>query len=205
MATSSFLGNKYWVLRHGKSIPNEMGLIVSSMENGTLEEYSLAPEGVNQAQLAGELFQKVDSNKGMSYGNKEVVEDLHERFFGPSLELSSHDMVCNAFKELKYSVIWALDEKNSFVKPEGGESVSDVVSRLTKALITIESAFQGCTILVVSHGDPLQILQTILHAAKEHDGPSCDLASRIEAVKVPSVLSQHRKYALLTGELRAVI
>ncbi|KAE9448655.1 hypothetical protein C3L33_19452, partial [Rhododendron williamsianum] len=223
MATPSFLGNRYWVLRHGKSIPNEMGLIVSSMENGTLEEYKLASEGVNQAQLAGELFQKVYSIKGLSYGNKEVVEDLRERFFGPSLELSSHDMVCNPFKELKncvsiwvlypdvvlfheqYSVIWALDEKYPFEKPEGGESVSDVVSRLTKALITIESAFQGCTILVVSHGDPLQILQTILHAAKEHDGPNCDLASRIEAVKVPSVLSQHRKYALLTGELRAVI
>lgn len=43
----------------------------------------------------------------------------------------------------QYSVIWALDEKDPFVKPEGGESVSDVVSRLTKALITIESAFQG--------------------------------------------------------------
>ncbi|XP_058213839.1 uncharacterized protein LOC131325541 isoform X1 [Rhododendron vialii] len=226
MATSSFLGNRYWVLRHGKSIPNEMGLIVSSMENGTLEEYSLAPEGVNQAQLAGELFQKELMEKKILIENVricyspfsrtshtakvvasvldipfdgpqcKVVEDLRERFFGPSLELSSHDM---------YSVIWALDEKYPFVKPEGGESVSDVVSRLTKALITIESAFQGCTILVVSHGDPLQILQTILHAAKEHDGPNCELASRIEEVKVPSVLSQHRKYALLTGELRAVI
>lgn len=30
-ASASFLRNKYWVLRHGKSIPNERGLIVSSM------------------------------------------------------------------------------------------------------------------------------------------------------------------------------
>lgn len=43
----------------------------------------------------------------------------------------------------QYSVIWALDEKYPFEKPEGGESVLDVVSRLTKALITIESGFQG--------------------------------------------------------------
>ncbi|KAL6965172.1 hypothetical protein U1Q18_036225 [Sarracenia purpurea var. burkii] len=126
-----------------------------------------------------------------------VVEDLRERFFGSSFELSSHD---------KYLEIWALDEKDPFMKPEGGESVSDVVSRLTNALITIEQEFQGCTILVVSHGDPLQILQTVLHAAKEYSGPSGDdLASRIQAVKVPSVLSRHRKYALLTGELRAVV
>lgn len=31
----------------------------SSQENGTRPEYELASEGVNQAQLAGELFQKV--------------------------------------------------------------------------------------------------------------------------------------------------
>lgn len=31
MATASFLGNRYWILRHGKSIPNEKGLIVSSI------------------------------------------------------------------------------------------------------------------------------------------------------------------------------
>lgn len=31
MATTPFLRNKYWVLRHGKSIPNEKGVIVSSL------------------------------------------------------------------------------------------------------------------------------------------------------------------------------
>ncbi|CAL5377931.1 unnamed protein product [Camellia sinensis] len=227
MARPSFLGNKYWVLRHGKSIPNEKGLIVSSMENGTLEEYKLAPEGVNQALLAGELFQKELEENKIPLENVRIcyspfsrtrhtakvvasvlnipfegpqckmIEDLRERFFGPSFELTSHD---------KYSEIWALDAKDPFMKPEGGESVSDVVSRLTSALITIESEFRGCTILVVSHGDPLQILQTILNATKEHTGPNVDdFASRIQAVKVPSVLSLHRKFSLLTGELRAVI
>uniref|UniRef100_A0A5B7C1K9 Uncharacterized protein n=1 Tax=Davidia involucrata TaxID=16924 RepID=A0A5B7C1K9_DAVIN len=227
MAMSSFLRNRYWVLRHGKSIPNERGLIVSSMENGTLEDYKLASEGVNQARLAGESFQKELKENNIPFENVricyspfsrtshtaevvasvlnlpfegpqcKVVQDLRERFFGPSFELMSHD---------KYSEIWALDEKDPFMQPEGGESVADVVSRLTSALVTIESEFQGCAILVVSHGDPLQILQTILNAAKEHTGPSGnDLSSRMLAVKVPSVLSQHQRFALLTGELRAVI
>ncbi|CDP22053.1 unnamed protein product [Coffea canephora] len=59
-ATTSSLAlrNRYWVLRHGKSIPNAKGLIVSSPENGILEEYRLAPEGVDQARLAGRSFQK---------------------------------------------------------------------------------------------------------------------------------------------------
>ncbi|KAA8535931.1 hypothetical protein F0562_028409 [Nyssa sinensis] len=153
MAMSPFVRNRYWVLRHGKSIPNERGLIVSSMENGTLEEYKLASEGVNQAQLAGESFQKELKENNIPIENVricyspfsrtchtaevvasvlnlpfegpqcKVVEDLRERFFGPSFELMSHD---------KYQEIWALDEKDPFMQPEGGESVADVVSRLTK-------------------------------------------------------------------------
>ena len=81
MERSLCLRDKYWVLRHGKSIPNEKGLIVSFIvllhiflrilclfisqleifyqENGIKEEYQLADEGVIQVQLAGELFLKV--------------------------------------------------------------------------------------------------------------------------------------------------
>ncbi|KAK2432051.1 hypothetical protein QL285_030200 [Trifolium repens] len=159
----------------GKSIPNERGLIVSSLENGIRSEYQLAPDGVNQAQLA----------------------DLRERYFGPSFELLSHD---------KYTEIWAIDEKDLFVGPEGGESVKDVASRLAKSMAVMESEFEGCAILVVSHGDPLQILQTILHAATKHKEPaSDDLASILSAVQVAPILSQHRQYALNTGELRRVI
>lgn len=227
MGGGSFLQNKYWVLRHGKSIPNEKGIIVSSMDNGVLDEYKLASEGINQAQLAGEMFVKelkendlsikdvricyspfsrtrhtaevVASILGLPFEGPQckAVKDLHERYFGPSFELMSHD---------KYADIWALDEKDPFERTEGGESVADVVSRLANALLTIETEFQGCAVLVVSHGDPLQILQTILNAAKDDEGSnSNDLTSRIQAVKVPSIISQHRKFALLTGELRAVM
>ncbi|OMO79981.1 Histidine phosphatase superfamily, clade-1 [Corchorus capsularis] len=227
MGKSSFLRNKYWVLRHGKSIPNEKGLIVSSLENGIRSEYQLASEGVEQARLAGELFLKELKENNIPLENVricyspfartrhtaevaasvlnipfegpqcQVIDDLRERYFGPTFELLSHD---------KYPEIWAMDENNPFTKPEGGESVDDVASRLTSAMATIESEYQGSVILVVSHGDPLQILQTILNAASEQTESSCsDLALKIKAVRTPSILSQHRKFALLTGELRAVL
>ncbi|KAL0356511.1 UNVERIFIED_CONTAM: hypothetical protein Scaly_1336800 [Sesamum calycinum] len=136
-----------------------------------------------------------------------VIPDIRERFFGPSFELKSHD---------KYPEIWAMDEKDPFMQPEGGESVDDVVTRLTKALAIMESEFQDNSLkslsigaqffLIVSHGDPLQILQTILSAAKEQaTSPANDLMSRIQAIRVPSVLSQHRKFALNTGELRQLV
>ncbi|KAK0582320.1 hypothetical protein LWI29_024143 [Acer saccharum] len=223
--TTSFLQNRYWILRHGKSIPNEKGLIVSSLENGTRPEYQLAPDGVNQAQLAGELFLKELNQNNIAIENVricyspfsrtthtakvvasvlnlpfdgpqcKVMEDLRERYFGPTFELMSHE---------KYPEIWALDEKDPFIPPEGGESVNDVASRLAVAMATMESEFQGCSILVVSHGDPLQILQTILNATKQVNGCE-EFSSRIQAVRVPTILSQHRKFALETGELRRVI
>ncbi|KAI5647714.1 hypothetical protein M9H77_33719 [Catharanthus roseus] len=228
MGSRPWLKNKYWVLRHGKSIPNEKGLIVSSLENGVLEEYKLASDGVDQARLAGEAFRRVlqENNKMLenvricyspfsrtSHTAKvvasvldlpfdgpqcKVIPELRERFFGPSYELLSHD---------KYPEIWALDEKDPFLPPEGGESVADVVSRLTKALVDMESEFHDCTVLIVSHGDPLQILQTILKAANElaTEPDKDNLESRLEAVKVRSVLSRHRDCALLTGELRSAV
>ncbi|KAJ9190656.1 hypothetical protein P3X46_001836 [Hevea brasiliensis] len=125
------------------------------------------------------------------------MEDLRERYFGPSFELMSHD---------KYPEIWALDEKDPFMQPAGGESANDVANRLASAMASMELEFQGCAVLIVSHGDPLQILQTILSAVKQHNGSTCDdLSSMVQAVKIPSILSQHRKFALLTGELRQII
>ncbi|EYU38025.1 hypothetical protein ABFS82_02G001600 [Erythranthe guttata] len=224
----AFLKNRYWILRHGKSIPNQCGLIVSSLENGILEEYQLASDGVHQARLAGQSFLKDLKENEIDIKNVRIcyspfsrtthtakvvasvldipfegpqckaIEDIRERFFGPSFELKSHD---------KYHEIWSLDEKDPFMQPSGGESVADVVTRLTRALTVMESEFEGCTLLVVSHGDPLQILQTVLNAAKEQ-GQQTDengLISRMEAVKVPDVLSQHRKFALNTGELRQLV
>ncbi|KAH7569896.1 hypothetical protein JRO89_XS05G0015100 [Xanthoceras sorbifolium] len=73
-----------------------------------------------------------------------VMEDLRECYFGPTFELMSHD---------KYPEIWALDEKDPLMGLEGGESVNGVASRLAVAMATMESEFQGCSILVVSHGE----------------------------------------------------
>lgn len=44
---------------------------------------------------------------------------------------------------LQYSEIWDLDAKDPFLPPEGGESVADVVTRLTSALALMESEFEG--------------------------------------------------------------
>ncbi|KAB1207830.1 hypothetical protein CJ030_MR7G024819 [Morella rubra] len=254
METTSLVRNRYWVLRHGMSVSNERGLIVSSMENGRRAEFQLVAEGVKQAKLAGELFLKALMENNIPLENVRIcyspfsrtthtakviasrlnlpfdgpqckcfawallmvelaaargrsldfagqaMEDLKERFLGPSLELKSHD---------EHPEIRALDAiaTDPFMGPEGGESIDDVASRVTNAMTAMESEFQGCAVLIVSHGGPLQVLQSILNAVKQHPASSSDgdLASKLQVVRVPSILSQHRKFALLMGELRPLI
>jgi hypothetical protein len=43
----------------------------------------------------------------------------------------------------QYAEIWAIDEKDPLVGPEGGESVKDVASRLAKSMAVMESEFEG--------------------------------------------------------------
>lgn len=48
----------------------------------------------------------------------------------------------NMYKQ--YPEIWTLYEKDPFTRTEeGGESVDNVASRLTRALATMEAQFQG--------------------------------------------------------------
>lgn len=54
---------------------------------------------------------------------------------GNTLIFSCHDK--------QYADIWDIDEKDPLVGPEGGESVKDVACRLTRAMTTMESEFEG--------------------------------------------------------------
>ncbi|RCV32693.1 hypothetical protein SEVIR_7G007100v4 [Setaria viridis] len=222
----AILRNRYWIVRHGRSVPNERGLIVSSLENGTKPEFGLAPQGFEQARAAGEQLRKeleemgvpVDSVKiryspfsrttetaravagvlGIPFEGPscEAVMGLCERYFGPSYELLSHD---------KYAEVWAVDEAHPYMAPEGGESVADVANRLSAVLSSTESEFHSSAILIVSHGDPLQIFQAVLSAAKENSSFLDVSDLKVKGTTLASVLSQHRKFALATGELRRVV
>ncbi|KAK3412828.1 hypothetical protein EUGRSUZ_I01511 [Eucalyptus grandis] len=203
-AAAAGLRNRYWVLRHGKSIPNERGLIVSSLENGTLPEYALASDGVDQARMAGELFLQALKENDIPLENVRICYSPFARTSHTARVVASVLNIPFEGPQCKYTEIWALDEKDPFQKPEGGECVDDVASRLAKAMVDIETDFQGCAVLIVSHGDPLQILQTIVSAAKIGNSNINEFSSSIQATRTFAVLSQHRKFALLTGELRAL-
>ncbi|CAI7771926.1 unnamed protein product [Closterium sp. NIES-54] len=60
------LRNRYVLLRHGRSLANERGLIVSSLVNGVAADYGLAAEGRQQAQRAGRQLKELLEQRGVA-------------------------------------------------------------------------------------------------------------------------------------------
>lgn len=165
------LRNLYYALRHGRSVANDEGLIVSHPDQG-LTGYGLSEEGRQEvASSVAEAMQRglldkttliVTSDfararesaeiaaRMLGAGDIIVTPRLRERFFGKWEKQHNSN----------YRYVWeqdALDDANRY---DGVESTSEVLARTTSLVRDLEKDYSGRTILLVSHGDPLQILQT---------------------------------------------
>jgi broad specificity phosphatase PhoE len=114
-----------------------------------LEGLSISPDCVSiyaspfsrTTQTAQAVADVLESSLGTK-PSIQLMEELRERYFGPSLELQSHE---------HYAEIWAIDALDPMVGPEGGESVADVAHRVSQAILSIESELEGYMILVVHY------------------------------------------------------
>jgi broad specificity phosphatase PhoE len=59
-----------------------------------------------------------------------------------------------------YQKVWDIDKSDPEHKEQNVESANDVQKRTTELVADIENEYSGKNILLVSHGDALQILQT---------------------------------------------
>lgn len=158
-------------LRHGRSLANDAGIIVSRGRRA-LEWAELTPEGRDQAERAARsaslgpdtLVLTSDYARALQtarivariWGCGEPVADarLRERDFG-SLEEGPDTM---------YDVVWAADAAGKGL-PDGVESAEDVAAR-TRSVVEEALALPGARdIVLVAHGDVLQITQTWLAGA----------------------------------------
>lgn len=169
------LRNRYFALRHGTSLANEKRIIVSHPENG-VTNWGLSPRGMEEcrrvlapARLTAFGFGRhttvvYTSDFRRAYQTAEIfceqndldlpITDarLRERHFG-RLEGRSVDA---------YALVWARDAGDDNHRFEGCESIVQLASRLQALLADLEASWQARSIVLVSHGDPLQVLQAIL-------------------------------------------
>ena len=154
-------------MRHGQSKANVAGIIVSRIENDRRGDYGLSELGRTQAlkaaQASGLPRDTVVCSSDFSRARQtaEIVrahlnapeinrtEALRERCFG-GWEGTATD---------NYDRVWAADETDSSRVYSGVEPTTAVLDRTTALIVDLERRYSGRHILLVSHGDTLQILR----------------------------------------------
>ncbi|MEL7965974.1 histidine phosphatase family protein [Vreelandella neptunia] len=160
--------NRYLLMRHGHSQANQQGVIVSSPERG-IESFGLSEHGEQQlAQLVAGWQWPVPTRVVHSdfLRTRQTAAHVAARFgLVPSVDTRLRE---RNFGELEgqgddhYPSVWALDAEDAEHRHYQVEALSGVASRMQAVIAEWEQQVSGETILLVSHGDPLQILLTAL-------------------------------------------
>jgi len=161
------LANRFSVMRHGQSKANVAGRIVSFIENDRQGDFGLSPLGCEQALTAARQCALPPdtvicaSDFARARQTAEIVREhlgargvvieraLRERRFG----------IWEGCSTDNYAQVWAADAIDADVAPGDVEPAAAVLDRTTALIVDLERRYSGRHILLVSHGDPLQILQ----------------------------------------------
>jgi probable phosphoglycerate mutase len=159
--------NTFSIMRHGQSKANVASVIVSRIETDRKGDYGLSELGriqaLEAAQACGLPADTVicSSDFARARQTAEIVraylgapevtlaEALRERSFGE----------WDGSATGNYARVWAADETDPGQAGRGVEPVAAVLDRTTAFIVDLERRYSGCHILLVSHGDTLQILQ----------------------------------------------
>jgi len=159
-------------MRHGESVPNVRGVILSHLEEGKKEENTLTKNGEEQARASAReakahglldedtiIYSSPFSRcrktaeiarEVLGVPDGIVFDDrLRERWFG------NWEGTGNA----NYKKVWDSDARDANHHNDNAESTAEVTARVSDLIHDLEETYSGRKILLVSHGDALQILQ----------------------------------------------
>jgi glucosyl-3-phosphoglycerate phosphatase len=169
------LANSYIVMRHGQSKANLRGIIVSRIETDASADYGLTELGreqVRAAALTSSRTAGAPPSAPLSAGALILSSDFARAAQTAQImraHLAAPDVVIAAALRERcfgdwegtptenYRIVWAADEAG---RANGGvEPAPAVLDRVTALIADLERQHSGRDILLVSHGDTLQILQ----------------------------------------------
>ncbi|HEX9042126.1 MAG TPA: histidine phosphatase family protein [Trebonia sp.] len=163
------LANRYHAMRHGESKANVSGIIVSRIETDRGGDYGLSERGRRQAEAAARdcglpadtLICSSDFARA-----RQTAEIVRARLGAPPVVVAAA-LRERCFGDLEgtatvnYARVWAADEAGTAPAGPGpgAEPATAVLDRVTGLVADLEGRYAGRDILLVSHGDTLQILQ----------------------------------------------
>ncbi len=164
------LHNRYYALRHGQSLANVQSVIVSHPTIGT-DAFGLSEHGKEQVLAILEDL-PADFDEGLKIVSSDFLraretaaiiaaglattdpislnEKLRERFFGQ----------LDGQPDSRYGEVWLADALDPTHCSFDVESAESVVSRAVSLVLELESRYRRQVVLLVAHGDVLQLLQT---------------------------------------------
>jgi len=170
------LANRYHAMRHGQGKANVAGIIVSGIETDRRGDWGLSDLGREQVSAAAEAcglpVDTVICSSDFSRA-RQTAEIVRARLGAPPVVVAAA-LRERCFGDLEgtgtgnYARVWAADEAGGGDGGDAGggdagagiERAAAVLDRTTALVADLERRYAGRDILLVSHGDPLQILQT---------------------------------------------
>lgn len=152
-------------MRHGQSKANAAKLIVGRLDTDASGDYGLTGLGREQALTAAVNSGLPDST--LTYSSplsraRETAEIVREHLKAPEITIadSLRERDFGAWEgtsTANYEKVWADDEAGR--TQHGVEPVAAVLDRTTALVVALEAEHKNKTVLLVAHGDILQILQ----------------------------------------------
>lgn len=166
------LNNSYFLLRHGQSEANVQGIIISEPGVGT-KRYGLSEVGREQVRASARLM------RGLIDGCHILSSDFlraQQSAEIAAVELDALSLVATPFlrerhfgqlegaDDTQYPLVWEADKNDASHQLYRVEPARNVRDRALQAVALAERQWQGVQVLLVAHGDVLQLLQTAFEA-----------------------------------------
>jgi len=193
------LKNRYFLLRHGKTIhqAEKKDIIYNYPDDNPA--CVLLEQGIKEVQLAGEILKgkNIDlifsSNILRTRQTVKIVAelinyDLEKIVYDKRLRDINWGIFGGKFKEKA----WAYYNNDMMKKFEQGvpqgESWNQCKERMVEVLEEIEDNFENKNVLIVSHGDPLWLLEGYMRGKNNEE----------------LILEENKKESIKTGEIREI-
>jgi probable phosphoglycerate mutase len=164
------LKNRYFGMRHGQSMANCEGLIVSKPENGVLA-YGLSSLGYQQVRQSIGRKTRLDASLRIissdfkrAHESAQIAHEALKCTYPLALDKRLRERNFGDFEltaECHYQEVWKNDKIDSSHTLNKVESVDSVRARTAELILSLEKQFTETVFLLVAHGDALQILQTV--------------------------------------------
>ncbi|MDD2274234.1 MAG: histidine phosphatase family protein [Candidatus Pacebacteria bacterium] len=192
------LKNRYFFLRHGKNIhQTELKDIIYCYPDDETP-CSLIEEGIEQAKKAGEELK--DKKIEYIYCSDILRTRQTAKIVAGIIGFNEDEIIYDTrLRDINWGLFggkhkdeaWAYynnDKSKKFNEPTpGGETWNDCRERMKKVLNEIENIFQGKNVLIVSHGDPLWLLE-----------------GYIKGINDEELLNKRAETLIQTGEVREI-